>query len=151
MFFFFFFWAKSISLKNREVCLQNAVSDHPFSSFKTNQLVLICTYSNFMTTTVCMRIITWADSEGVRVGASIEPPPHAPFNSKVHLINLIPNLPKYSHPLLFTPPSGSPFYYLWMCIKLLDVAHSVDPDQTPLSVASDLGLHCLLRIVFPNT
>ena len=27
----------------------------------------------------------------------------------------------------------------------------VDPDQTPHSVASDLGLHCLLRPVCPNT
>ena len=31
------------------------------------------------------------------------------------------------------------------------VANSVDPDQTPRSAASDLGLHCLLRSVFPNT
>ena len=27
------------------------------------------------------------------------------------------------------------------------VANSVDPDQTPRSVASDLGLHCLIRSV----
>ena len=31
------------------------------------------------------------------------------------------------------------------------VANSVDPDQTPRSVASVLGLHCLLRPVCPNT
>ena len=31
------------------------------------------------------------------------------------------------------------------------VANSVDSDQTPRSAASDLGLHCLLRPVFPNT
>ena len=31
------------------------------------------------------------------------------------------------------------------------VANSVDPDQTPRSAASDLGLHCLLRPVCPNT
>ena len=31
------------------------------------------------------------------------------------------------------------------------VANSVDPDQTPRSAESDLGLHCLLRPVFPNT
>ena len=31
------------------------------------------------------------------------------------------------------------------------VANSVDPDQMQHSVASDLGLHCLLRHVFPNT
>ena len=30
------------------------------------------------------------------------------------------------------------------------VANSVDPDQTPRSAASDLGLHCLLRPDFPN-
>ena len=28
---------------------------------------------------------------------------------------------------------------------------SVDTDQMPHSVASDLGLHCLLRPVCPNT
>ena len=28
---------------------------------------------------------------------------------------------------------------------------SVDPDQTPHSEASDLGLHCLQRPVCPNT
>ena len=27
----------------------------------------------------------------------------------------------------------------------------VDPDQMPQIVASDLGLHCLLRLVCPNT
>ena len=31
------------------------------------------------------------------------------------------------------------------------VANSVDPDQTPRSAVSDLGLHCLLRSVCPNT
>ena len=31
------------------------------------------------------------------------------------------------------------------------VANSVDPDQTPRSAASDLGLHCLPRPVFANT
>ena len=30
------------------------------------------------------------------------------------------------------------------------MANSVDPDQTPRSVASDLGLHCLLRVICPN-
>ena len=29
--------------------------------------------------------------------------------------------------------------------------NNVDPDQTPRSAASDLGLHCLLRHVCPNT
>ena len=31
------------------------------------------------------------------------------------------------------------------------MANSVDPDQTPRSVASDLGLHCFLSPVFLNT
>ena len=31
------------------------------------------------------------------------------------------------------------------------VANSVDPDQTPRSAASDLGLYGLLRFVRPNT
>ena len=31
------------------------------------------------------------------------------------------------------------------------VANSVDPDETPSSAASRLGLHCLLRPVCPNT
>ena len=37
-----------------------------------------------------------------------------------------------------------------MCVKNITVciAKSIDPDQTPRSAASDLGLHCLQR---PNT
>ena len=31
------------------------------------------------------------------------------------------------------------------------MANSVDPDQTPRSAASDLGLHCLHRPIRPNT
>ena len=31
------------------------------------------------------------------------------------------------------------------------VAVSVDPDQTPCSVVSDLGLHCLHRSIYQNT
>ena len=31
------------------------------------------------------------------------------------------------------------------------MATSVDPDQVPHSVASDLGLHYLLRSICPNT
>ena len=31
------------------------------------------------------------------------------------------------------------------------MANSVDPDQRPCSAASDLGLHCLLMPVHPNT
>ena len=36
--------------------------------------------------------------------------------------------------------------HFYVSIKL---ANSVDPDQTPHSAASDLGLHCLLRTVCP--
>ena len=31
------------------------------------------------------------------------------------------------------------------------MANSVDPDQTASSEQSDLGLHCLLRPICPNT
>ena len=30
------------------------------------------------------------------------------------------------------------------------MANNVDPDQTPRSVASDLGLHCLLSLTVPK-
>ena len=39
-----------------------------------------------------------------------------------------------------------------MCLKKLDVVtNSVDPDEMPHSVVSDLGLQCLFTPVFPNT
>ena len=38
-----------------------------------------------------------------------------------------------------------------VCKIAIRVANSVYPDQTPRSAASDLGLHCLLWTVFPNT
>ena len=31
------------------------------------------------------------------------------------------------------------------------MANSVDPDQTPHSAVSDLGLHCLQRPICPDT
>ena len=31
------------------------------------------------------------------------------------------------------------------------MANSADPDETLCSIASHLGLHCLLRLVYPNT
>ena len=58
---------------------------------------------------------------------------------------------KYSHPLLFT------LYFSFhksisvpvnVCKIARRVANSVDPDQTPRSAASDLRLHCLLRLSF---
>ena len=45
-----------------------------------------------------------------------------------------------------------PFYYLLMCLKgCLCMANSVDPDQMPHSVASDLCLLCLKRPICPYT
>ena len=38
-----------------------------------------------------------------------------------------------------------------LCLKIAElVANSVDPDETPRSAASHLGLYCLLRPVCPN-
>ena len=37
-----------------------------------------------------------------------------------------------------------------MCKIVLDEWQTVISDQTPCSVVSDLGLHCLLRPVCPN-
>ena len=37
------------------------------------------------------------------------------------------------------------FYYCIIEIPELN-ANSIDPDQTPRSVASDLGLHCLPKV-----
>ena len=40
-----------------------------------------------------------------------------------------------------------------LCLKIVEwvVANSVNPDETPRSAASNLGLHCLLWHVCPNT
>ena len=39
-----------------------------------------------------------------------------------------------------------------LCLKIAGwVANSVDPDETPRSAASHLGLYCLLKPVCPNT
>ena len=38
-----------------------------------------------------------------------------------------------------------------LCRKIAGCVNSVDPDETPHSAASHLGLHCLLRPVCPNT
>ena len=46
---------------------------------------------------------------------------------------------------------ASPFSYLAICLKSAGrEVNSEDSDQTPQSVASDLGLHCLHRSVCPN-
>ena len=44
-----------------------------------------------------------------------------------------------------------PFGYQFEKKTVGGVANNVDPDQMPHSVASDLGLHCLLRLISPNT
>ena len=46
----------------------------------------------------------------------------------------------------------STIHYPMLCLKIAGwVANSVDPDGTPRSAASHLGLYCLLRPVCPNT
>ena len=43
-------------------------------------------------------------------------------------------------------------HYPMLCLKIAGwVANSVDPDETPHSAASHLGLYCLLRPVCRNT
>ena len=45
----------------------------------------------------------------------------------------------------------STIHYPKLCLKIAGwVANSVDPDETPRSAASHLGLYCLLRPVCPN-
>ena len=45
----------------------------------------------------------------------------------------------------------STIHYPMLCLKIAGwVANSVDPDETSRSVASHLGLYCLLRPVCPN-
>ena len=44
------------------------------------------------------------------------------------------------------------FPYLLKCLKTAGwLANSLDPDQMPQNVASDQGLHCFLRPVWPST
>ena len=46
----------------------------------------------------------------------------------------------------------STIHYPMLCLKIAGwVANSVDPDATPHSAVSHLGLYCLLRPVCPNT
>ena len=69
----------------------------------------------------------------------------------------IPYLPLIVTPVLFPLYIILPFNKsillpvpMNVCKIAIQVANSVDPDQTPHSAASDLGLHCLLGPVFPN-
>ena len=44
------------------------------------------------------------------------------------------------------------FFYILMSVKITGwLTNNADPDQMLHSVASDLGLHCLLRPVYQNT
>ena len=46
----------------------------------------------------------------------------------------------------------STIYNLMLCLKIAGwVANSADPDETPYSEMSHLGLHCLLKPVSPNS
>ena len=64
--------------------------------------------------------------------------------------------PKYSdtstpYHILCTKIWTSTIHYPMLCLKIAGwVANSVDPDETPCSAASHLGLYCLLRPVCPN-
>ena len=43
------------------------------------------------------------------------------------------------------------FDHMIICLRIVrQVANNADPDQTPRSAASDLGLHCLVRPVCPH-
>ena len=43
------------------------------------------------------------------------------------------------------------YYYLLLCLHIAEcVANSVDLNQMPHSLVSDLSLHCLLRLVSLN-
>ena len=64
--------------------------------------------------------------------------------------------PKYSDTLtpyhICSKIWTSTIHYPMLCLKIAGwVANSVDPDETPRSAASHLGLYCLLRPVCPNT
>ena len=111
----------------------------------------------------CARL--WLYHYFYRVGGGVfqstpPPPPRThPFDLKFHFhgkfwINLINlryciYLPKIITPLLFI--LSSILLPIKVCKIAVWVANSVDPDQTPRCAASDLGLHCLLRSVLPNT
>ena len=64
--------------------------------------------------------------------------------------------PKYSDTLtpyhICSKIWTSTIHYPMLCLKIAGwVANSVDPDETPHSAESHLGLNCLLRPVCPNT
>ena len=66
-------------------------------------------------------------------------------------------LEEYKQFCLLPPANEKAAFLLTILVLLIcqrttgSVANSVDSDQTPHSVASDQGLHCLLGTVSPNT
>ena len=73
------------------------------------------------------------------------------FHGKISDIVVIFNI-HISYALSYTSLQQVIFLLLMNVFKFaVWVANSEDPDQTPRSAASDLGLHCLLRPVFPST
>ena len=81
--------------------------------------------------------------------------PSAEFLFCLH-ISYYRNYPKYWYTLTpyHTCPKiwTSPFYYLVTLVQIAGcVANSVNPHPMPQNVASDQGLHCLLRPVCLNT
>ena len=83
--------------------------------------------------------------------------PTLAFESKVHFHGKLwiyfgyRIYPKYSHPIL----SLYTYLLVHLRVRLCKIAgwvgNSVDPDETPHFPASDLCLHCLRGLVFPNT
>ena len=91
---------------------------------------------------------------GIRGGAGDSGKP--PFDSKYHFLGKFRKVDEFGIPYLSQIFASLTLYLkiLFNCILLpmnVWVANSVDPDQTPRSAASDLGLHCLLKPVSPNT
>ena len=83
------------------------------------------------------------------------------------LWNIAENLPTVSSPLNYRiyskySETATPYhtcskiwtsttYYPMLCLKIAGwAANRIDPDETPRSVASHLGLHCLLKPVCSN-
>ena len=73
--------------------------------------------------------------------------------SKFHLYHIYPKYSDTSTPYhICSKIWTNTIHYPMLCLKAAGwVANSVDPDETPRSAASHLGLYCLLRPVCPNT
>ena len=72
---------------------------------------------------------------------------HIRIISTIFTLTIQTTTPYHTCPNIWT----SPYDYLLMCLQTAGwVADSVDPDQMLQSAASDLGLHCLLRLFYWN-